>query len=254
MGHINQQLSRAMKRDAGRWNQRQPRDSFIRLTMQVKDRPLSVLTPSAASETMRIKITCPSCSCRYAIIGAAFFCPGCGHDAADIVFDQSMAAVRNAINSLPAIRAAMPDRDSAETTARLIIESSLLNAVSTFQRYAEVLYGRYPAASKARRNAFQNLSEGSELWLGATGYAYSHYFDSDETATLLRFFQQRHLLVHTQGIIDADYISRTGDTSNRIGQRLVLRETAIHECLALIEKLGSAMAAEPSRRNCEAER
>ena len=55
-------------------------------------------------------------------------------------------------------------------------------------------------------------------------------------------FQQRHLLAHRQGLVDEDYISRSGDTSYRVGQRLVIRETAVRECLTLIEKLAAAMA------------
>ena len=34
---VQQRLGDAMKRDAQRWNQRQRRDSFIRITMQVND-------------------------------------------------------------------------------------------------------------------------------------------------------------------------------------------------------------------------
>ena len=65
---------------------------------------------------------------------------------------------------------------------------------------------------------------------------------SAELATLTRCFQQRHLLAHTQGLVDADYIARTGDTAYRIGQRIVIREAAVRECLALTEKLAAGMA------------
>jgi Zn finger protein HypA/HybF involved in hydrogenase expression len=54
--------------------------------MKIDSRPRHVLLPPAAAEPMRLKITCPECSCRYAVIGAAFFCPACGHNAAELVF------------------------------------------------------------------------------------------------------------------------------------------------------------------------
>ena len=88
---------------------------------------------------MRLRIVCPACSCRYAVIGAAFFCPACGHNAADLMFSQSIAGIRNALDALPGVRAAIPDRDTAETTARLLVENGLQNAVTAFQRYAEAL-------------------------------------------------------------------------------------------------------------------
>jgi hypothetical protein len=116
--------------------------------------------------------------------------------------------------------------------------------VTAFQRYAEVLYARCPSASAARRNAFQNLVEGSNLWAAAFGKCYDDHLDGAELAALTRAFQQRHLLAHTQGVVDRDYIARSGDTSYRPGQRLVIRGAAVRACLDLIEKLAAAMAAD----------
>lgn len=245
IAQVQQRISRAMKRDAGRWNRRQPRNSFIRMTMKVDDRPRQVFLPLAAAEPMRLKITCPVCACRYAVIGAAFFCPACGHNAADLMFSQSVAGIRNALDALARIRASIADRDAAATTARLIIENALQNGVTAFQRYAEALYDRYDLSRPApRRNAFQNLNEGSELWHAASGKRYCDYLDTEELVALRRFFQQRHLLAHRQGLVDEDYIARSGDTAYRVGQRLVVREAAVRECLALVERLAAAMASD----------
>jgi hypothetical protein len=251
IAQVGRNISDAMKRDAQRWNHQQRRDSFLRITMQVNERPTAVLLPLAAAEPMRLKLTCPSCACRYAVIGAAFFCPACGHNAADLMFGQSLAAIRNALDALDSVRAAIPDRDTAETTARLIIENGLQNAVTTFQRYAEVLYAHYPSQPQPLRNAFQNLGEGSALWHDANGKQYSDYFETGELAALTRLFQQRHLLAHTQGLVDADYIARSSDAAYRVGQRLVIRETSVRECTDLIEKLASAMAHESHPGNAQ---
>lgn len=240
LNQLQQRINGAMRLDAQHWNQRQSR-GFLSITMNVDARPQQVLLPAAAAEPMRLKITCPACACRYAVLGAAFFCPACGHNAADIIFDQSLTAIRNALDAVGAVRVAIPDRDAAETTVRLIVENGLQNAVTTFQRYAEVLYARYPSAPKARRNAFQSLGEGSDLWHLATGRRYSDYLSRNELASLTRLFQQRHLLAHTQGLVDEDYLTRTGDTTYQVGQRIVVRETAVRDCVSLIEKLIGAM-------------
>lgn len=240
--HMRQRIGHAMKRDADSWNRRRPRNSFIRITLQVNNRPQPVLLPAAAAESMRLKITCPACSCRYAVIGIAFFCPACGHNSAELLFGQSIVIIRNALDALPAVRAGISDRDTAGATARLIVESGLQNAVTAFQRYAEALYARRPSAPAARRNAFQNLAEGNARWRAAFGKQYSDHLDGGELAVLMRMFQQRHLLAHRQGLVDEDYLTRSGDTSYRIGQRVVVREAAVHECLLLIEKLAAGMA------------
>src|ERR1051325_4743563 len=71
---IERGIGRALRRDAENWNRRQPSDSFIRITMRVDNHPERILLPPQAADPMRLKITCPSCACRYAVIGAAFFC------------------------------------------------------------------------------------------------------------------------------------------------------------------------------------
>ena len=241
---INQRLRSAMKRDADRWNRRQPRNSLINITMRVDNRPQHVLLPPAATEPMQLRITCSECACRYAVIGAAFFCPACGHNAVELVFNLSLTSIRNALDVLPTVRAVVSDRDTSETMVRFIIENGLQNAITAFQRYAEALYARLPLVQKPRRNAFQNLTEGSDLWHTATGKRYSDYLNSADFAFLKRAFQQRHLLAHTQGLVDQDYITRSGDTAYRPGQRLVVHESSVRECVDRIEKLAACMARE----------
>jgi uncharacterized Zn finger protein (UPF0148 family) len=242
--HVQQRIGRAMKRDAENWNRRQPSNSFISMTMSVDSRPQQILLPPAAADPMRLKITCPACAIRYAVIGAAFFCPACGHNAADLMFSQTIAGIRSALDALPNVRAAIPDKDAADTTVRLIIENGLQNAVTAFQRYAETLYARFPSLPAPRRNAFQNLKEDGDLWHAATGKPYSAYLATAEQAALTRYFQQRHLLAHRQGLVDDDYVTRTSDTTYRPGQHLVVREPAVRECLRIIEKLTAAMSAD----------
>lgn len=244
--HVQGRIGRAMKRDAQRWNRRQPRNSFLKITLKVDSHPRHLSLP-VATESMQLRITCPECACRYAVIGAAFFCPACGHNAADLMFSQSITGIRNTLDALDPIRAAISDLDTAETTARQLVENGLQHAVTAFQRYAEALYANFSSAAPPRRNAFQNLDEGSGLWSSVTGEAYSAYLNTTELEKLTRYFQQRHLLAHTQGIVDSDYLKRTTDKTYRIGQRVVIREAGVRTCLTLIEKLGAGMATEKSK-------
>lgn len=243
VGQVSGELNSAIRRDADRWNRRQPRDSFIRMTMSVKGRPTHVALPPAAAEPMQLKVTCPACDCRYAVIGAAYFCPACGHNAVSRDFSRTLDTIRASIDAIPQVRAAFgDDRDAAENTVRTMIESGLGNGVMAFQRYAEALYLTKPDVSPPRRNAFQNLSAGSMLWEEAFGVSFESHLGADPLARLNRYFQQRHLLAHKDGIVDDDYIQRSGDTSYTAGQRIVVKGDSVRECVDLIENLARALA------------
>ena len=241
LSHISRRFSRAMRRDTELWNRRQPRGGLVTITMKVDGRPRRVSLPPSAADPMRLRITCSQCGCRYAVIGAALFCPGCGQNDAEVLFNLTISGIRESLHAVTEIRAAISAPDTAENTVRSLVENGLQSAVTAFQRYAEVLYSQLGASSKPRRNAFQNLSEGSRLWYDAAGKHYSEYLSAVEMTELKRAFQQRHLLAHTQGFVDHDYIAHSGDTSHRLGQRVVIRETTVHYSLDALQKLAAGL-------------
>jgi hypothetical protein len=94
---------------------------------------------------------------------------------------------------------------------------------------------------RRRRNVFQNLADGSALWRAATSKGYEDLLTPAEMADLLRLFQQRHLLAHCEGIVDQDYITKSGDTAYAVGQRLVIRSGAVNRLVELVAKLTEEM-------------
>lgn len=244
LAQVKGTINQAMRRDAEAFNRRQRKGSFITVKMKVESGLREIVLPAAAAEPMRLKLTCEECSCRFAVIGSAFFCPSCGHNSADRVFRQSLNAIRASLDAIPAIRSGISDADASENTIRLLTEAGLQNVVMAFQRFAEAHYQRQPDPIRVRRNAFQNLSEGSQLWRTAFGRGFDDHLSTSELTELARLFQQRHLLAHCEGIVDADYISRSGDPTYREGQRLVIRESVVRMALQLVEKLSVGMAAD----------
>lgn len=247
LAQFKAQFSKALKVDAARFNRSRPRGGFVSMTMNVDSRPLHVMLPPAATDPMALKITCPSCACRYAVIGAAYFCPACGYSSAEQVFEQTIAGIKATLKVLDQVRGAMPDRDTAETAVRVVIENGLQNAVTAFQRVVEALFAELSSPSKARRNAFQNLTEGSSLWQQATGLGYGAHLDARSLDRLGRAFQQRHLLAHRQGLVDEEYITKSGDTRYRPGQRLVLRAEGVNEAVEFVEKLVAGLRSDVTK-------
>lgn len=233
-------ISRAMRADADAWNGRQSSNSFIKIMMSVKSSPQPIVLPISAAVPMRQKAMCTQCQCRYSYIGSAFFCPSCGENSAEQTFAQSLNAIRVAVSSDDRIRSAM-DRDDAEVSIRLLREKGITDAVMAFQRLAERLYARIPGATPPRRNIFQRLEDGDRLWQSVGQQPYSAFLTTPELAKLTVYFQQRHLLSHCEGIVDADYVAKSGDTTYQIGQHLVIKHVAVLDLAELVEKLGNGL-------------
>jgi hypothetical protein len=211
------------------------------MSLQVTARPPTVPLPPMAQDEMTLHISCEQCGCQFAVIGAAYFCPACGHNSASGTFAQSVTIARAMMRSLPTIQASLTDRDAAAQVAKTLIEGAFGTLVTAFQRIAEAEYPKLATPITPRRNAFQNLSEGSRLWHEAGGSSYASLLDMSELTTLTRLFQQRHVLAHCEGIVDQDYLDRSGDTAYQVGQRVVIREQSVILLADLLDKLVAGM-------------
>jgi uncharacterized Zn finger protein (UPF0148 family) len=246
--HVQRKVGDALRRDAERFNRSQRRGGLISMWMSFKPGHSPIAVPPGAAETLRQDFICEACGCRYSSVGAAFFCPVCGHNSAGSTFAMAVQAVQASIATIPAIREAVTaaaDSDTAANTVRQIVENGLVKLVAAYQRYAEAIYMALPNASSfpPRRNLFQNLAESSQRWRDATGKGYEDLLTAVELSELGIYFQQRHLLAHKEGIVDQDYIDRSGDRSYTHGQRLVVKESAVLRLADLVDKLGAAIKA-----------
>lgn len=244
--HVQQSVNEAFQKTVR--SQRPARGGLISLSLTYKPAPPIVALPPNVAESLRQKFTCEACGCRYAAVGAAFFCPACGHNSAISTFHDTVSTVRSAIASLPQLRdtlAATSDTDTAERTVLWMVENCLTQGVAAFQRLAEALFEALPGALevKLRKNVFQNLEEGSQLWLTHTGHRYEDILTGDEKAELARLFQQRHLLTHSGGLVDKEYRQKSGDTTYCVGQRLVIRSAHVLRLFHLLEKLAVGLRA-----------
>ena len=237
-------LNAALRKDTDGWNRRQNPRSFISIKMNLEDKWKQVEVPPSVSEPMRLQIGCSECGCRYAVIGAAYFCPGCGHNSAEQMFGQSLQGIRSTLDALKLLPDAIGNRDAAQVMSQAIVEAGLQNVVTAFQRYLESLYARKADKASPRRNAFQNLSEGSALWRDAFGSEYAAHLTAPELALLGRYFQQRHVLAHRQGLVDQAYVDKSGDNSYRVGQRVIVKEEGVREAVTLVERLAQGLASE----------
>jgi hypothetical protein len=213
LAHLKRQVHEALESGARQFNQRK-RPGFITFSLSVSPDTAPVFLPCAVGELMRQRFTCERCQCSYSSIGAAFFCPACGHNSVLSTFVQTLATVRNTVGAIPSISQAMAeDPDAAHNAIRLLLEQSMARLVGAFEHYTEELFTTVPTAphAKVRRGSFQRLDEASALWLEAVGKGYQDLLSAREMAGLVRYVQQRHLLTHANGIVDAAYLAKSAD-------------------------------------------
>ena len=244
--HVHKRLGRAFQSDARRFNSRQNRNSFIQMNMSYRPGRIPRIPMTKATDVMTQEFRCDECNCRYSSIGAAFFCPSCGHNSVLDTFANSLETVKKTIDSIPIIRQALidsSDENIAEDSIRHIYENGLVKVVCSFERYAEACFHKLPNSNrfKLRSNQFQRLMESDSLWKNATSTGYSAILDAAEYQALNRYFQQRHLLAHREGIVDQKYIDRANDHRFDAGQRLIVTEESVCELVAIVEKLSNGI-------------
>jgi len=237
-------LDNEMKRMARDFNRSMPKGGLISMSMSYKPSRPVAMVPLEAAELMQQRYACESCGCRYAAIGAAFFCPSCGHNSARTALVETLTTIRR----LPEIRAALEaglNRDAVANAYRMILEENMGKLVAAFQRFAESAFEVLPNAGNfsPRRNLFQNLSQSSNLWEQAISVRYESMLSPSEWGELRRYFQQRHVLAHKDGIVDENYLEKTGDQQYQAGQRLVIKESDVLRFTDLVEKITSKLQA-----------
>jgi Zn finger protein HypA/HybF involved in hydrogenase expression len=245
--YVEGRIGRAMDTDARTFNRKQPRNSFIKMSMKASGFSRSTfILPIQATELMELKIKCEKCNSRFSVIGSAYFCPSCGFNSVERTFDDSIKKIFSKIENADIIRKAFTEigkKDEGEVTIRSLIESALSDGVTAYQRLAERLYEKIPAAPKVPFNAFQRLDAGSDLWKQTCGKGYEEWLDKTELRDLKILFQKRHILAHNEGIVDDKYIKRSGDSTYNIGQRIVVTGLDIRRLVDLIGKLAAEIRA-----------
>ncbi|MEE9555452.1 MAG: hypothetical protein V3W18_14295 [candidate division Zixibacteria bacterium] len=239
---VQGRIHNALGLGAQRFNRKQPKNSFVSISLKLHGGIKRTYTvPAKTAEEMQLEIMCEECSSRFAVIGSAFFCPACGHNSVFQTYSDSLRKIKAKRDNIEVIRQAITeavDKDEAELTCRSLRETCISDGVVAFQRYCERLYSAY---GDAPFNAFQRLDQGGKLWKAAIHKGYEHWLTNAELTRLNILYQKRHILVHNEGIVDIQYLNKSGDTFYKEGQRIVVSDKDIDDILICFKKLGSGL-------------
>jgi hypothetical protein len=246
LAHAQRTFGAAIQRELERFNRALSRPRIVSVSLHFEPGARVLVLPIAAAASMEQRTTCGACGCRFATIGLSFFCPACGASLTIPNFVPTMDAVAATVGALEKVSESVSEttgKDTAADAVRLVVEGCLSKVVASFQCYAEALYAGLPSDRRRdpRRNVFQNLDEGSELWNAGLGCGYGDVLSAEEVVLVRRLFQQRHLLAHRDGIVDEKYLRETGDAAYRAGQRVVVQPGDVLLLVASMKKLAAAL-------------
>ncbi|MGM0783595.1 MAG: hypothetical protein ACQEUM_05760 [Pseudomonadota bacterium] len=244
---VQGKINNALRSGASKFNRQQPKNSFVSMTMKVSGGSYRTHTiPAKAAELMQLEIQCEECSSRFAVVGSAYFCPGCGHNSVTRTFSDSLRKIQAKKDNADLVRKTLSDSvgaDEAELTCRSMLETCISDGVVAFQKYCEGLYSQF---GNAPFNAFQRLDQASSLWEQAIQKRFGDWLTDEELAKLSVLYQKRHLLAHNEGIVDERYIEKSGDSTYKAGQRIVIREHDIELLVTALSKLSEGI-----KKNCQ---
>jgi len=209
-----------------------PRGAFgIGMSMKIKGQPHPI--KHYREPRLETDVVCDQCTLRYAIYGVFAFCPDCGRHNSRQILGKNLELAGKQLD--------LAAGDEEELSTQLVADA-LENVVSAFDGFgreiSRVHATKATNPSKAQDISFQNLSGAQKNVQTLFGFDLAGALDADEWATACRFFQKRHLLAHRMGVVDEEYLKKSGDTRATIGRKVTIEPHHVRDMVQLIARLG----------------
>lgn len=193
---------------------------------------------------LETEVVCANCTLRYSVYGVFAFCPDCGQHNSLQILDKNLEVIRKMLELATGAEKALAER---------LIENALEDCVSAFDGFGRELCrihakrARNPA--KVEKMNFQNLDGAKRAYLDLFGIDLSASVASEEWRAAVTAFQKRHLVAHKLGVVDQDYVARSGDTRAVVGRKIGISADEVKELANIIKTLAPRMSA--SLQQCE---
>lgn len=209
-----------------------PRGTFgIGVSLKIKR---NGLTPIHYYREKRLEteVICRNCTLHYSIYGVFAFCPDCGqHNSLDIL-TKNLEIIEKMLDLAA---------DAGKEVADKLIENALEDCVSSFDGFGRetcrINAQRAKIPTKAEKISFQNLGAVKNTLRDIFGFDIASELTVEEWRKVVCGFQKRHLLSHKMGIVDDEYIMKSGDSNAIIGRKVNISPEEVREIIQIISKL-----------------
>lgn len=196
------------------------KNAFISIGISVEGEPIPIVSYSETE--LEEYITCSNCTLDYTIYGVFGYCPDCGiHNSLQILnanYDLILKILDLSLNADPAIKAKL-------------IENSLEDTISAFDGFGREYCSSIPKIS------FQNIVAAKDKLLRELGFDISTKIEANQWQFICEQFQKRHLIAHKMGVIDEDFVVKTGCSSSLIGRKVSVTEVEVRNLIEALKHI-----------------
>jgi hypothetical protein len=210
-----------------------PRGPFgIGISMKVQPRPLHPIH-WYREKALETYVECFSCTLRYAVFGVFAFCPDCGKHNSLQILEKNLELLSKMLDMAASAEAEL---------AGLLVENALEDCVSAFDGFGREICRVHSKASgdpdAVKRVSFQNLEGARQSVIALFKLDLAAGLSIDEWNAAVLAFQKRHLLAHKMGVMDADYVRKSGHYEAVVGHKVNLDADDVRNLSQIIGKLG----------------
>jgi hypothetical protein len=230
-----QQITSAIQRDLEAWGrelERSTRNGIISMSVDVTGHihPIHYYQ----EKQLETQIICENCTLVYAIYGVFAFCPDCGVHNSLQILEKNLELVEKEL--------ALSLSGENKELEQILIDDALENAVSAFDGFGRATCVAFASKAvdpdKAKEISFQNISGARQRVQGTFNFDIAAIIDNTQWELIIRCFQKRHLLAHTMGVVDEEYITKANDSSAIVGRKIVIRSDEVKDLVKLLAIVG----------------
>lgn len=183
-------------------------------------------------KALETRIECPNCALKYAVFGVFAFCPDCGQHNSLHILRKNLEIVEKMLDMASATEGELAER---------LVENALEDCVSAFDGFAREMcrINAYLSGnpSEALRISFQNLTAARQKVRALFKLDLAADLADYEWETVVRAFQKRHLLAHKMGVVDEEYIRKSGDANAIVGHKIRIGIGEVRQLVQMISRL-----------------
>ncbi|WP_048149630.1 hypothetical protein [Methanolacinia paynteri] len=181
-------------------------------------------------------IECPECTLKYSVYGLFAFCPDCGQHNSIQILQKNLEIAEKMVELANSVEDSLKEK---------LVENALEDCISAFDGFGreicKINAEKSSSPEKVWRIHFQNLNSVRDNINDYFGIDITQNLSDDEWNNAEICFQKRHLLAHKMGIIDKDYVKKTGVPPSMIGHKITVTLEDIKSLIPIIEKLANSI-------------